>query len=155
MDAENGARLLPTISPLELIFHSLTHPSILADLDLITDRNKVRKLCSALGSLPASRDALEWRIDAELVGKTALFTRWERNVVMKPGEAVPNRGWRYEFHATAMESAVKVGGRSVGCHRLVNYGFGGLKMLVSSRSMRRCPRITRAQNPIRRMTYPR
>lgn len=33
----------------------------------------MQRTVPALGSLPASRDALEWRIDAELVGKTALF----------------------------------------------------------------------------------
>ena len=121
---------MPKTSPLEPIFLSLTHSSALTGLDLITDRNNLRKLFSFLGTPPASRDALEWRIDAECVGRTVLFTRWERNSVRKPGGAAPNRGWRYEFHATATESARKGAERSEGCHRLVRYCFGGMNVLV-------------------------
>ena len=44
------------------------------DVDLVTDRNNLRKLLSAVtGS--GDRDE-KFRINVQLIGKTMLFTRW-------------------------------------------------------------------------------
>lgn len=81
--AENGYRLLPKISTFEPIFHSLDPPQALNDIELITDRNSLRKLFQMF-----TPDALHgqkpFRINSQLVGETVLFSRTEAQKMIMP-----------------------------------------------------------------------
>lgn len=125
--AQNAARH-PT-SPLEPLFSALYAEQASFDIravDLVTDRNNLRKLLSFVN--PSSgRGGLEpFTIDVEVNDKTALFCRREtaKTVFLGPGDF---NGYGHEFEKayTANEIAA-----STGHHRIISYGFGGLSCIV-------------------------
>ena len=94
------------------------------DLDVITDRNNLRKLLKVV-----CRESFDtYRIDVELVGNTLLLTRWERDTEEQIREF---RGFGHEFEKTFTAHDNRGPGRKpTGHHRVVQYNFGGLNMLV-------------------------
>lgn len=93
-------------------------------LDVVTDRNNLRKLLRVI-----SQDSFEpFRIDIELVGNTLLLTRWESDTEEYITEF---RGFGHEFEkAFTTPKTVARGQTSSGHHRIIQYKFGGLQMLV-------------------------
>ncbi|KAI9566109.1 hypothetical protein HD554DRAFT_2026126 [Boletus coccyginus] len=92
------------------------------DLDLVTDRNGLRKLLRYIDNANTEDN---FRIDVDLVGKTVVFTRQEENT-----EVVrQNTGYGNEYlKATTREPP--------GCekmldhHRIITYKFGSLNILL-------------------------
>jgi len=92
-------------------------------VDFVTDRNGLRKLLRWINDLDDS--AKEFRIDTQLAGKrTVLFNRWEKRT--REG---PSGGFGFNFER---ENTTKAPGceLSTGHHRIVQYDFDGLTMVV-------------------------
>src|SRR5579859_534432 len=80
--------------PLEPLFRAVYSEKPQFDvsaIDLVTDRNNLRKLLGAI-----TGDPKRFRIDVQLLGRTLLFDRWEENSV---SQIPPNafRGFRRNF----------------------------------------------------------
>jgi hypothetical protein len=110
-------------SPLEPLFRALSteNPKFnIADVDLVTDRNNIRKLLRFVQG--TSNDPFQIRV--EIAGqKTALFTRVEA----KTKELI--RRFRGFGHAFEDAYTQKPSGNT-GHHRIVGYSFGGLRCVV-------------------------
>ena len=95
-------------------------------LDVVTDRNNLRKLLRVI-----RRENFElFRIDIELAGNTLLLSRWERDTEEYVTEF---RGFGHEFEKAFTTHASSRRGQkseSSGHHRIIQYEFGGLVMLV-------------------------
>lgn len=116
-------------SPLEPLFRSLllTEPSVdLRSIDVVTDRNNIRKLLSFVDPGTARGGAEDFVIKVEVVGETALFSREEAEVrqYIAPSEF---RGYGHEFEKVYTKEQIQ---GSTGHYRIVEYRFGGLKFLV-------------------------
>ncbi|RKU41584.1 hypothetical protein DL546_004700 [Coniochaeta pulveracea] len=125
--AQNAAR--HPDSPLEPLFRALllTHPSFdLRSIDIVTDRNNLRKLLSFVDPGSAKYGAEDFTIQVEVIGETVVFCRRDAEVMqyIAPNEF---RGYGHEFEKAYTTSQVK---DSTGHHRIVEYRFGGLKFLV-------------------------
>jgi hypothetical protein len=109
-------------SPLEPLFRSLfqQHPDFnITDIDLVTDRNNIRKLLRFVNR--SSKDPFD--IDVEIVGvKTALFTRVSDKTTQFPRG---NNGFGHNFEKTYTKDHI-----GTGHHRIVSYYFGGMKLIV-------------------------
>ncbi|GKZ88093.1 hypothetical protein AnigIFM59636_007053 [Aspergillus niger] len=116
-------------SPLEPLFRSLylENPSYnIHTVDLITDRNNVRKLLSFVNP-SLSKNGLEpFTIDVEVTKNTAIFCRAETETytVIGPHEF---RGYGHEFEKAFTTIQVA---QSTGHHRVISYKFGDLKFVV-------------------------
>ncbi|EGC45398.1 conserved hypothetical protein [Histoplasma capsulatum var. duboisii H88] len=116
-------------SPLEPLFRSLyiENPSYnINPVDLITDRNNVRKLLSFINP-SLSKDGREpFAIDVEVRNNTAIFCRAETETYMFIG---PNdfRGYGHEFEKAFTTTQVS---GSTGHHGIISYNFGDLKIIV-------------------------
>lgn len=109
--------------PLEPLFRALSteNPEYnIADVDIVTDRNNIRKLLRFVQG--SSSDPFEIRI--EIAGqKTALFTRVEH----RTKELIHSfRGFGHSFEDAYTQRQLG----STGHHRIVGYNFGGLKLVV-------------------------
>jgi hypothetical protein len=116
-------------SPLEPLFRALllTEPSVdLRSIDVVTDRNNIRKLLSFVDPGTARGGAEDFVIKVEVVGQTALFSREEAEVrqYIAPSEF---RGYGHEFEKVYTKEQIQ---GSTGHYRIVEYRFGGLKFLV-------------------------
>ncbi|KAK7923430.1 hypothetical protein PG985_007501 [Apiospora marii] len=117
-------------SPMEPIFRSLygVDPSFdVGSVDLVTDRNTMRKLLSFVdpGSTRYGLDA--FTIHAELAGeKTVILSRVEAQTheFIGPGQFV-GHGHEFEKAYTACEIP-----NSTGHYRIIRYNFGGLSYVV-------------------------
>ncbi|KIV89043.1 hypothetical protein PV10_08657 [Exophiala mesophila] len=115
--------------PLEPLFRALytTHPLFdITPIDIVTDRNNMRKLLSFVDP-GSSRNGLEpFKINVEIIKNTAIFCREEVNSMEFIG---PNefRGFGHEFEKAHTASQIY---GSTGHHRVISYHFGGLKFLV-------------------------
>ncbi|KAL2838654.1 hypothetical protein BJX68DRAFT_259135 [Aspergillus pseudodeflectus] len=116
-------------SLLEPLFRSLylENPSYnIQTVDLITDRNNVRKLLSFVNP-SLSKNGLEpFTIDVEVTKNTAIFCRAETETytVIGPHEF---RGYGHEFEKAFTTIQVP---QSTGHHRVISYKFGDLKSVV-------------------------
>ncbi|KZL67602.1 geranylgeranyl pyrophosphate synthetase, partial [Colletotrichum incanum] len=109
--------------PLEPLLRALLvqNPKFeLGDIDLVTDRNNIRKLLRFVQK--SSSDPFE--IQVEIAGsKTALFTRVET----KTKDTIQGfRGFGHNFEKAYTKGLVG----STGHHRIVHYHFGGLKFII-------------------------
>jgi hypothetical protein len=109
--------------PLESLFRALSvnGPELdIGDVDLVTDRNNIRKLLRFVQG--SSNDTFQ--IQVEIAGdRTALFTRMEE----KTKETIWGfRGYGHNFE----KACTKTPSGSTAHHRIVGYNFGGLKCLV-------------------------
>ncbi|KAJ6151642.1 hypothetical protein N7470_007239 [Penicillium chermesinum] len=101
-------------------------PSAILKVDLISDRNNIRKLLSFINP-KFSRSGLEpFTIEVEVIGNTAVFCRAETKTYEFIG---PNefRGYGHEFEKAFTKPQVP---GSTGHHRVVSYNLGGLKFVV-------------------------
>ena len=116
-------------SPLEPLFRSLyiEHPSFdINSIDVVTDRNNIRKLLSFIKPT-LSRNGLDpFTIQVDMTAQTAIFCRDETATyeIIGPGEF---RGFGHEFEKAYTTTRVK---NSTGHHRIVSYRLGGLSFLV-------------------------
>ncbi|KAM0452072.1 hypothetical protein ACHAPV_009696 [Trichoderma viride] len=109
--------------PLEPLFRALQaeNPDFeLGDIDLVTDRNNIRKLLRFVQG--SSSDNFE--IQVEIAGsKTAVFTRVE----IKTKDIIRDfRGFGHNFEKAYTKGIPG----STGHHRIVHYLFGGMKCLI-------------------------
>ena len=125
--AQNAAR--HPDSPLEPLFRALytTNPSFdISSVDIVTDRNNVRKLLSFVNP-SLSKGGLEpFAIGVEIVGNTAIFCREEAvtHEIVGPNDF---RGFGHEFEKAYTTEQIS---GSTGHHRIISYRFGGLNFLV-------------------------
>ncbi|KAI0671204.1 hypothetical protein C8Q78DRAFT_1131581 [Trametes maxima] len=101
-----------------------------SDVDVITDRNGLRKLIRWLRHSGSDLDEppREYRIDLQLGGnKTVLMHRWEKRT--REMAAPPKSGCGISFERETTSPAQGCT-RGTGHHRIVQYDFGGLKMVV-------------------------
>jgi len=93
-----------------------------ADVDVVSDRNSLRKLVRWAGG-NAARD---FRIDLELAGASTMFlVRWEK----RDREAPSGYSYGHRFEEETTNAAAGCAD-TVGHHRIVKYDYFGLKMVV-------------------------
>ncbi|OBT60334.1 hypothetical protein VE03_10339 [Pseudogymnoascus sp. 23342-1-I1] len=125
--AQNAAR--HPDSPLEPLFRALciTNPSFdIRSIDVVTDRNNIRKLLSFINP-SMTRNGLEtFTINIEVTKNTAIFCRDETTTheFIGPDEF---RGYGREFERVYTTRQI---GASTGHHRIITYCFGGLNFVV-------------------------
>lgn len=93
-------------------------------IELVTDRNSLRKIYG-LFTPDAMYGRKPFRIDAQLVGDTVLFTRWE-NPAQLVRETRPMCFSKLHELATVKQQMADVSS----CHRIVRYTFGGINVMV-------------------------
>ncbi|KAL1850356.1 hypothetical protein Plec18167_008826 [Paecilomyces lecythidis] len=125
--AQNAAR--HPESPLEPLFRSLyvMNPSFdIHSVDLVTDRNNIRKLLSFINP-NLNRNGLEpFTINVEFINNTAIFCRTETQVsqFIGPHEFM---GFGHEFEKAYTTNQVD---GSTGHHGVISYRFNDLKLIV-------------------------
>ncbi|KAL9023586.1 MAG: hypothetical protein Q9196_007109 [Gyalolechia fulgens] len=125
--AQNAAR--HPDSPLEPLFRALynANPSFdIRSIDVVTDRNNIRKLLSFINP-GSTRNGLEtFTINIEIAKNTAIFCRAETatHEFIGPHEF---RGFGHEFEKLYTTSQIS---GSTGHHRIVSYRFSDLNFIV-------------------------
>ncbi|KAK4460748.1 hypothetical protein QBC42DRAFT_271706 [Cladorrhinum samala] len=118
-------------SPLEPLFRALfiMNPDLdLSDVDVVTDRNNIRKLLRFVQA--SSSDPFRIRVEA-VAGRgdgrkgTALFTRADPESVET---IVGFKGYARNFEKAYTKKRGGIG--TTGYHRIVGYNFGGLRCVV-------------------------
>ncbi|KAA8911385.1 geranylgeranyl pyrophosphate synthetase [Sphaerosporella brunnea] len=112
--------------PLEPLFRAVYANDPLfnaSEIDLVTDRNNLRKLLQFVTGTPN-----DFRIEVERINGTTLFTRCEEKSsdFIRTGEF---RGFGHQFEENYTKQPASTEG-STGHHRIIRYKFGGLKCLV-------------------------
>lgn len=115
--------------PLEPLFRALfvSNPSFdIGSVDIVTDRNNLRKLLKFVDNASAGEDLDAFVIHVEHIQDTALLSRVERNNSkrIKPNEFV---GYGHEFEKAQTRELIP---GSTGHHRIVSYDLGGLNLIV-------------------------
>lgn len=103
----------PSLTPIFAAVDSLHDDFQYRDLDLVTDRNNLRKL---LRCIDRQQDKT-FRIDIDLLGKTCLFTRREETLVETIKEF---RGYGHEYELAATKPRRGSEGE-ISHHRIVRY----------------------------------
>ncbi|KAL4732038.1 hypothetical protein ACLX1H_001043 [Fusarium chlamydosporum] len=116
-------------SPLEPLFCALylEIPSFdIRSVDVVTDRNNIRKLLAFLNPPLNPSDDEPFTIDVEIIGTTTLFRRDGKATTrfIAPNQS---RGFGHAFEKEYNKSQVH---GSTGHHRIISYEFGGLNFLV-------------------------
>src|SRR5436190_3957298 len=125
--AQNTAR--HPDSPVEPLFRALyiTNPSFdIRSIDVVTDRNNIRKLLSFINP-GSTRNGLEtFTINIEVTKSTAIFCRVETatHEFIGPREL---RGFGHEFEKVYTTSQIS---GSTGHHRIISYCFSDLNCIV-------------------------
>ncbi|KAL9098975.1 MAG: hypothetical protein Q9163_005458 [Psora crenata] len=125
--AQNAAR--HPDSPLEPLFRALytANPSFdIRPIDVVTDRNNIRKLLSFINP-GSTRNGLEtFTINIEVAKNTAIFSRAETatHEFIGPYEF---RGFGHEFEKVYTTSQIR---GSTGHHRILSYRFSDLNFIV-------------------------
>lgn len=125
--AQNAAR--HPESPLEPLFRALyiTIPSFdIQSIDVVTDRNNIRKLLSFINPGSTGRGLEPFTINIEVTKNTAIFSRAETatHEIIGPHEF---RGFGHEFEKGYTTSQIS---GSTGHHRIISYRFGDLNFIV-------------------------
>ncbi|KAI6103155.1 hypothetical protein EDD16DRAFT_1727661 [Pisolithus croceorrhizus] len=111
----------PSLTPIFAAVDSLHDDFRYHNLDLVTDRNNLRKL---LRCIDQQRDKT-FRIDIDLLGQTCLFTRREETLV----ETIQGfRGYGHQYELAATKPRGSEG--EISHHRIICYDFGRLKVLL-------------------------
>jgi len=111
------------VDPLfETLLHQ--HPNFdMSSIDLVTDRNSLRKFLTF-----ASNRSAKWRIDVDLINNTMFFNQWEEfRLMMINGHQDTGYGHAFEDCVTATEPTLE---DSMHHDRIVRYELGGLECLV-------------------------
>ena len=125
--AQNAAR--HPDSPLEPLFRALyiTNPLFdIRSIDIVTDRNNIRKLLSFINP-GSTRNGLEtFTINIEVTKNTAIFCREEAatHEFIGPHEF---RGFGHEFEKAYTTNQIS---GSTGHHRIISYRFSDLNFIV-------------------------
>ncbi|KFY50080.1 hypothetical protein V495_00358 [Pseudogymnoascus sp. VKM F-4514 (FW-929)] len=130
--AQNAARHPDTRhpdSPLEPLFRALcvTNPSFdIRSIDVVTDRNNIRKLLSFINPSMTRNPLESFTINIEVTKNTAIFCRdeTETHEFIGPNEF---KGYGHEFEMAYTTSQIRA---STGHHRVISYRFGGLNFIV-------------------------
>lgn len=125
--AQNAAR--HPESPLEPLFRALyiAHPSFdVRSVDLITDRNNIRKLLSVINPKSSKNGLENFAINVEVAGSTIILARDEAKVeeFIGPGEF---KGFGHEFEKKYTKT--RLAGSS-GHHRIISYRFGDMNFII-------------------------
>lgn len=125
--AQNAAR--HPDSPLEPLFRALyiTNPSFdMRSVDLITDRNNIRKLLSVINPNSSKNGLEDFTINVEVAGGTIILARDETKVeeFIGPGEF---KGFGHEFEKKYTKPRLS---GSTGHHRIVSYRFGNMTFII-------------------------
>lgn len=125
--AQNAAR--HPSSPLEPLFRALniTDPSFdFHSVDLVTDRNNIRKLLSFINPSLSKNGREPFTIKVEVIEDIAIFCRSEAEVsrFVGPHEFV---GYGHEFEKACTSDQIA---SSTGHHRIISYQFSDLKFIV-------------------------
>ncbi|KAH8893031.1 geranylgeranyl pyrophosphate synthetase [Thozetella sp. PMI_491] len=125
--SQNAARH-PT-SPLEPLFRALylESPSFnIHSIDVVTDRNNIRKLHSYISPTSNKYGLESFTINVEVINNTVLFCRTETKTqeIIGPHEF---RGYGHELEKAYTRNHIR---GSTGHHRLISYRFGGLKFVI-------------------------
>jgi hypothetical protein len=125
--AQNAAR--HPESPLEPLFRALyvSHPNFdIASIDVVTDRNNIRKLLGLVNPKWVGNKREDFTIHVEVKNNTAIFCREETKTeeYIAPYEF---RGYGHSFEKKCTGRQVS---ESTGHHRIISYRFGGLKIIV-------------------------
>ena len=125
--AQNAAR--HPESPLEPLFRALyiTHPSFnIRLIDVVTDRNNIRKLLSFIDPSSNRNGLEEFTINIEVTHDTAIFCRDEAKTLeyIGPDEF---RGFGHEFEKAYTVTQIR---GSTGHHRIISYRFSDLNFIV-------------------------
>ncbi|KAL2044112.1 hypothetical protein ABVK25_012458 [Lepraria finkii] len=125
--AQNAAR--HPESPLESLFRALyiANPSFdIRSIDIVTDRNNIRKLLSFINP-DSTRNGLEtFTINIEFAKNTAIFAREETATHEFIG-LHEFRGFGHEFEKAYTTSQIS---GSTGHHRIISYRFSDLNFIV-------------------------
>ncbi|KAF2760115.1 geranylgeranyl pyrophosphate synthetase [Pseudovirgaria hyperparasitica] len=116
-------------SPLEPLFRALylTQPSFdITTVDLVSDRNNLRKLLSFVDPNTPARRRESFTIRVECVKDTIVFCREDTAATTYIGKN-EFMGYGHSFEEACTENQVEHG---TGHHRIVSYTFHGLKLLV-------------------------
>lgn len=116
-------------SPIEPLFRSLyiANPSFdINSVDLVTDRNNIRKLLSFVNPTLTKNGLEPFTINVEVAKNTAVFSRAETDAfkIIGPHEFV---GFGHEFEKAYTTNQV---GSGTGHHRIISYLFSDLKFIV-------------------------
>lgn len=116
-------------------------PFNLAAIDVVCERNALRKLCRLANF--NKKDRKGWRIDVEIAGKTCLFTSIQaaRTVYLKGRSGY---GYGYE-KASTLES--EPGVETTHHHRITALTFGSLRILLRYEVDAYIPPIPRTNSP--------
>ncbi|KAI6083632.1 hypothetical protein F4821DRAFT_244465 [Hypoxylon rubiginosum] len=124
---QNEARL--PASPLEPLFRALyiTNPTFdIRAIDVVTDRNNIRKLLSFINPRTSQGGSQAFTIEVEVTGNTALFSRKETSTQ----EFIEPHDFRGFGHAFEKEYTTDKIEGSTGHHRIISYRFGDLDLIV-------------------------
>jgi hypothetical protein len=116
-------------SPLEPLFRALyiTNPSFdVRPIDVVTDRNNIRKLLSFITANLNEKGLEAFTIDVEMVNDTAIFRREDTTTqeYIGPHEF---RGYGHEFEKAYTSSQITC---STGHHRIISYRFSDMNFIV-------------------------
>ncbi|TFK74716.1 hypothetical protein BDN72DRAFT_788324, partial [Pluteus cervinus] len=115
-------KLLPLIVAVEEHHDSQTEPFPWNSIDIVTDRNNLRKLFKWVNRANANPE--EFRIDLHLAGgHTVLMNRWHKQ------DRERGSGCRFNFERASTRYPPGYE-RSVSHHRIVRYNMNGLSMVV-------------------------
>ncbi len=125
--AQNAARHLD--SPFEPLFCALyiANPSFdIRSVDVVTDRNNIRKLLSFINPGSTRNGCETFTINVEVTKNTAMFSREETETQYDIG---PDefRGYGHEFEKVYTTSQIS---GSTGHHRIISYRFSNLNFIV-------------------------
>lgn len=123
--SDAAALLPPNLSTMEPTFLALESPDLLAQVDLVTGRNSLRKLWSVFKR--DTRGSRPFRIDVTHLAGLVIFERYEPAEKQEPR---PSPGYHLSYHEATTRKILQGSDRTPGCIRIINYKFGGLDMLV-------------------------
>ncbi|KAG8158643.1 hypothetical protein KVR01_011765 [Diaporthe batatas] len=125
--AQNAAR--HPASPLEPLFRALyvAHPSFdVRPVDLVSDRNNIRKLLSVINPSSSKNGLEDFTINVEVAGRTVILARDEAKVEEFVGAGV-FRGFGHEFEKKYTRAQLR---GATGHHRIISYRFGDMNFLI-------------------------
>ncbi|KAI9766467.1 MAG: hypothetical protein M1840_006574 [Geoglossum simile] len=122
-------------NPADALFRSLAimRPDFsMRDVDLVTDRNCLRKLLRFI----ARNTDISFRIDINIVGGVMIFRRWEEET-SQTVRGLQHIGYGYNFEAESTAFDPDLAG-SRGHHRVVRYRLGGLNCVLRFEANSHC-----------------
>ncbi|KIK91660.1 hypothetical protein PAXRUDRAFT_149014 [Paxillus rubicundulus Ve08.2h10] len=117
-EMDDQSPMVPLFAAIDVLHEGFRY----SDLDLITNRNSLRKL---LRYVDNGRGLKDFRIDIDLVRDTCLFTRCEENAAIVGSWS----GYGNEYLKAATRAPLNCENMT-DHHRIITYNFGGLNVLL-------------------------